>query len=470
MNNTDQIFTDMNENFRYLHMGLPEDILRRKLSGDFKGALRLIDQRLADPKIPQAMKHSLTAQREIICRLPADYPFTREEALARVREHIPDFTEAEFDERVDAGKIGWICSENGVRYFIRFFETLCKTEPAFGVRAGVTLPGAESAGKSAGKETYQEYCIRRMKEEGSCSCRIRVRSTMRIKDEVFVPGMKVRAHLPIPAECPEQTDIVLEEISPAGGQAAPGDAPQRTVFWEKTLMENETFTVQYSYIRKAVYHDTDRLTPDPVQPDFFTQEEAPHIVFTPYIRELTEKLTEGVDSPLEKARRFYDFITKNMTYTFMPSYFVLDNIAENCARNFTGDCGVFALLFLTLCRCAGIPARWQSGMATEPAFCGCHDWAQFYIAPYGWLYADPSYGLAAVRAGKEERRQFYFGNLEPCRMAANHAFQAPFTEGKKFWRADPYDNQVGEIELENRGLRYDEYERDKQVLLCEDLK
>ena len=55
-------------------------------------------------------------------------------------------------------------------------------------------------------------------------------------------------------------------------------------------------------------------------------------------------------------------------------------------------------------------------------------------------------------------------------MAANHAFQAPFTEGKKFWRADPYDNQVGEIELENRGLRYDEYERDKQVLLCEDLK
>jgi len=122
MNNTDQIFTDMNENFRYLHMGLPEDILRRKLSGDFKGALRLIDQRLADPKIPQAMKHSLTAQREIICRLPADYPFTREEALARVREHIPDFTEAEFDERVDAGKIGWICNEGGVRYFIRFFE------------------------------------------------------------------------------------------------------------------------------------------------------------------------------------------------------------------------------------------------------------------------------------------------------------------------------------------------------------
>ena len=55
-----------------------------------------------------------------------------------------------------------------------------------------------------------------------------------------------------------------------------------------------------------------------------------------------------------------------MRYTFMPSYFVLENIAENCARSFTGDCGVFALLFVTLCRCAGIPAQWQSGLAAEP--------------------------------------------------------------------------------------------------------
>ena len=51
---------------------------------------------------------------------------------------------------------------------------------------------------------------------------------------------------------------------------------------------------------------------------------------------------------------------------------------------------------------------------------------------------------AAVRAGKEERRKFYFGNLDPYRMVANRQFQAPFTVGKAHWRADPYDNQVGE--------------------------
>ena len=87
---------------------------------------------------------------------------------------------------------------------------------------------------------------------------------------------------------------------------------------------------------------------------------SPHIVFTPYIRALAAELSKGCETPLEKARNFYDFITLNFKYTYMPAYFSLEDIPGNCARTFTGDCGVFALLFITLCRCAGIPAQWQS--------------------------------------------------------------------------------------------------------------
>ena len=463
-------FPDMNDYFRYLHMGLPEDILRRKLAGDFSGAVRLIDRKLGLEETPQALKNCLLAQREIILRLPGDYPFTRAQALERIREHIPDFTEEEFEQRVDAGKIGWIYGEGGMRFFGRFFETLCKTEPGFADRAKVVMRGAESAGKNSPAINRLENCIAKLKEKGSCRFRIRVRAALQLRDELFVPGMQVRAHLPIPCGCEDQEDIVIEEISPAGGLIAPEEALQRTVCWDMALQENRPFSVQYSYVRRSVYRDIAQLRPGAEQPSFFTQEEPPHILFTPYIRELAAQLTRGLTNPLDKARRFYDFITLNMTYTFMPAYFVLENIPENCARSFTGDCGVFALLFLTLCRSVGIPARWQSGLAAEPDFCGAHDWVQFYIAPYGWLYADPSYGLAAARAGKEERRQFYFGNLDPYRMAANLAFQAPFTVPKRYWRADPYDNQVGELETALAGLRYEEYVRDKQVLLCQELE
>lgn len=459
---------NINDTFRYLNIGLPEDILRRKIHGDFEGAIRLIDRRLAMDNLPDALRCCLIVQREIIKRTHLDYPYTREDALNILREHIPDFTEEEFDERVDAGKIGWLYVNGEMHFFNRFFETMLKADPAFAHRAGKSLPGVESS--VTNKDNLLNRCISIMKEKGSMSNRIRIHAAMRVKDEVFEKGMFIRAHLPVPAACEQQSDIVIEKVFPENGMIAPEDAPQRTVCWEEYMEENHEFYVEYSYIHKATFHDTENMGPANVeQPSFYTQEEAPHIVFTPYIKELAATLTKDVTDPLEKARIFYDFITLNMKYTFMPAYFNLENIAETCARNYTGDCGVFALLFLTLCRCVGIPACWQSGFTAEPDFCGGHDWVRFYVEPYGWLYADTSYGVAAVRVNNEERRRFYFGNLDPYRMVANNEFQVPFTIDKKHWRADPYDNQVGEMETTDRGLSFEEYERSKVTLLCEEL-
>ena len=463
---------NINNAFRSLNVGLPEDILRRKLYGDFEGAVRLIDQRLARTDLPQGLRDCMTAQREMMLRTPPDFPFTREEALALVRESIPDFSDAEFDQRVDDGRIGWIYLKGEPRYFDRFFETMCKTDLDIARRAGLQTKGVEST-SAAEEEDYLERCCRLMRERGSLSNRIRIRATVQMNDELFTPGMFLRAHLPVPAACEQQSDIVIEEISP-GGAAAPEDAPQRTVCWEGTWQENPRFTVVYSYTHTEKYHDLSVPGTEPLLSDAelapFLAEEDPHIVFTPYIRSLAAELTGGVDEPLEKARRIYDFITLNMKYSFMPAYFGLENIPEYCARNFTGDCGVFALLFITLCRCAGVPAQWQSGLTAEPDYsCGCHDWARFYAPGYGWLYADPSYGIAAVRRGKEDRRRFYFGNMDPYRMVANNRFQAPFTVEKLHWRADPYDNQTGELETADRGLRYEEFDCSKEVLQFEEL-
>ncbi len=460
---------NINDTLRSLNVGLPEDILRRKLHGDFEGAVRLIDQRLARTDIPQGLRDCMTAQREIMLRMPEDYPFTREEALALVRERIPDFADGEFDQRVEDGRIGWIYINGEPRYFDRFFETMCKVDAGIASRAGVP-----ARRRSVEGEHYLDRCRRVMRERGSLGGRARIRATVRMKDELFTPGMFLRAHLPVPAACEQQSEIVIEEIS-HNGLAAPESAPQRTVCWEGTWQENPTFTVVYSYVHTAKFHDLSVPGTEPLLSEAelapCLAEEDPHIVFTPYIRALAAELTGGVEDPLEKARRIYDFITLNMKYNYMPAYFVLENISENCARNFSGDCGVFALLFITLCRCAGVPAQWQSGLEAGPTpdDCGCHDWARFYIPGRGWLYADPSYGISAARLGSEERRKFYFGNLDPYRMAANNRFQAPFTVEKVHWRADPYDNQTGELETAGKGLRDGEFERTKELLLYEEL-
>lgn len=460
---------NINDTLQYQNIGLPEDILRRKQWGDFEGALHLIDRRLSDPEITESLAHCLRVHREMIRLLPQEYPYTREDALNIIRNKIPDFTEEEFDELVDDRRIYWIYVKGEMRFFNRFFSSVCKAIPAFAKRAGVQLPGVESATGGTTEDGRLDITMRRMKAAGKLTNRIRIRATVKLKDEFFTPGMFIRAHLPIPSACQQQSDIRIEKVYPSHGIASPVDAPQRTVCWEEFVTENHEFEVVYSYLHTAEFKDAYHGSGIPGEYDFDLQEQAPHIVFTPYIRALCEELTRGLTDPLAKARAFYDYITLQMKYTFMPSYILLDNIVENCARNLTGDCGVFALTFITLCRCAGIPAQWQSGLTAEPDFIGGHDWVRFFVEPFGWIYADPSYGTGAVRLGKEERRQFYFGNLDPYRMVANSAFQQNFTIPKEHWRADPYDNQLGEMETGDRGFSFNDYIRTKEILTCEEV-
>ena len=62
---------NLNDSFRYLHMGVPDDIARLQGIGDFDEAIRRIDEKLAG-QLPNAMRQSLTAHREILRRLPLD--------------------------------------------------------------------------------------------------------------------------------------------------------------------------------------------------------------------------------------------------------------------------------------------------------------------------------------------------------------------------------------------------------------
>ena len=457
----------MNQNhyFKQSGIGLPEHVQHLKEAGYFDRAIGIIDTILADPATPKCMQENLLAQREMMVRMPIEFPYTYHDALAIIRQHIPDFTKEEMDHIIAQRKIRWSYVNGEFRIFNRFFSSLVKAYKGFAQRANQVLPGVESA---VGGIPLLDYSMQKMKKNGSMTNRIRIRASVKVKDEVFTPGMFVRAHLPIPSACPQQSDIRIEKYFPETAHIAPEDALHRAICWEETLEENQEFWVEYSYLHTACYNDLEGQVSQPGTYDFDLEEQAPHIVFTPYMKALVKELSDGVTDPLEKARIFYDFITKNMSYTFMPSYFLLENIPDTCAQNFNGDCGVFALLFLTMCRCAGIPAQWQSGFSAEPDFCGGHDWVRFYVEPQGWMFADCSYGVAANRNENEERRKFYFGNLDPYRMVANSAFAAPFTIRKDHWRADPYDNQVGEMETADRGLTYEEYERSKVVLLCEE--
>lgn len=468
---------DLNRCLESLNLGLPDDIRRLKEAGYYKEAIARIDACLAEdwtktqnqplcpggplpenpaPRGLEAMRDALLAQREILRRLPQNYTLTADQVLQQLQSQVRDFTEEEFQALDRAGAMDWRFVEGEKRYLCHAVETLLAIHADLAAR--LLDPPAPCPSWERNEAEHD-----RMQQEGSVSADITLETSIGMTDEAFAQALAqakqqgrdsvhVRVWLPLPAACPAQSRISLDSFTEAPAFIAPETAAQRTAYWEADLTENRRFGAVYSYRTTARYADPLHMTAAPEQPTFDTEEQLPHLEFTPYLRALAAQLTQGLTDPVQKAKRIYDYVTLNVHYHFQPFYFVHENITNSCARDRRGDCGVMASTFIVLCRLAGIPAQWQSGLIVRRETVGCHDWAAFYVEPQGWMYADCSAGVAMARAGNEKMRLHYFGNLDTGRMVANRALNAPFEPPMCSFRADPCDNQVGEMEVDGVGL------------------
>ncbi len=433
------------ENIKYLACTLPSEIAHFRDIGDFDGELRAI-AKLRERKIPEFLRLRLLIEEAIANEMRRDYKMSFDELLVGVRKKYPFCTPQMLTEIVERGHADYI-----YRGTERFFQNsavsnVCNEEVRF--FSGV-ISGREPA--PVYNELRREH-RRIMLEKGYHAVRYRIREEL-APDIVERDGRRIRVHLPYPAITPEQTDIVLHSSS---HPVRISDASQRTAFIECEDKHGAVYSVDFSYTVRMPYVSLDPAAVSAEQPSFYLGEQYPHVVFTPAIRAAARELKGNETNPLILARRAYDFVTENVTYSYMRTYLAIENIPEFALLNGRGDCGVMSLLFITLCRAMGVSARWQSGSHVRPNAIGSHDWAQFYVAPYGWLYADPSFGGGAREMGDDEMWNHYFGNLDCLREINNTEFQTPFDPPKKFMRDDPYDNQRGEAEYEDYGLDYNE--------------
>lgn len=446
---------------KYLNIRLPEDIERYKKAGFFKKAGELIEKKI-EKGCPEPLKKRLELELELFHVWEEEYPYSEEDALIFLKKRIEGITEEEFKELTDAGEFDWIYRE-GKRYYLRtFYENLLKIGHPLTKR----LKAEPDPEGNAGKQRLLNESMKFMKENGGTAWKIRIRTTLKIREESIRKGHSITVHLPVPTLGTQVRRIEILDGT-QGMETAPEDFPSRTACFQGPVREDGTYFVEYQYENHLRYIRPEAELAERRLPDWsgeFLREEEPHITFTPMIKDLYREIVGDEDNPLKKAEKIYIYITGNIRYSYVRKYSILPNIAEYAAVNGKGDCGVQAVLFITLCRYGGIPARFQSGLYAAPGDVGGHDWAQFYIEPYGWLFADLSFGGSARRIGNEERRRFYFGNLDPFRMPANSAFQHEFFRPQKFLRQDPTDNQYGECEYEDRALSSWEYETVHQIV------
>ncbi|GAU77810.1 transglutaminase-like domain-containing protein [Fusibacter sp. 3D3] len=512
-------------NLEYLRVSCPENIDNLVKMGAFSQARAAIERHMT-LEIPTILKERLEHELLTMELIERDFLQTKSELFKALSPYIVGLDLAEIDTFESEGYLLWHMIEGEKKYHKRAVKTVLKENIRLGNR--LKLDQYEPAKACLKEHKAVDLAIDKMRSTGEITVETTLKTSLKIKPEVLegilVSAREVtsRFYLPLPRRAHFTKAVEVLETSSSNYQIASEQALQRVIYAEGNLASNtsdssdsddsddssdsddsddsgDAFEIKYRFLNHMMYRplyemaeqleqkNKDETTDGQV--DFlnakemhlkkmnlyghlsqedqeqYLKEKSPHILFTPLLVDLAHKIVEQETEPLIKAKRIYDYITQHIRYRFMGSYRMLLNIPEYGALNMRGDCGVQALLLITLLRIVGVPATFASGLTSAPDVgCGMHDWSAFYVEPYGWCFADASYGGSAYRRDLKDKWHFYFGNLDPYRMMSNFDFQVPFEFPKAFVREDAYDNQVGEVETSSGALFSDDYIENTQLI------
>ncbi len=460
------------KNLPFLAVNLPEEVKMYHYSGDFEGEIRVIDRWLTKD-LPESQRKRLEIQRIFAEQMLDDYALTEAQFIAALKERYPAVTEDIVDVLVQKGNLDFIL-KNGTRHFQhQALTNACN-------RHGDYMKSLEDPNYTPeDHSTSGHENILAMKAEGGLSYRYEVEEWIKLEPHAERAGEILRLWFPYPVACATQPESEIKLISSSHPVTVTGDV-HRTAFMEVPCEAGATYSVRFSFVQRAAYTDLSGHQPTGIPAgqglsaedlEKYTSEQYPHIRFTPTVLALANEIKGDETDPLRIAKKIYDWICDNVRYSYVRDYLLIENIPEFVMVNRYGDCGTMALTFITLCRALGIPAKWQSGSSCRPDGIGSHDWCMFYVAPYGWLYCDPSYGEGAARNNNTVRREHYFGNLDPFRLVASDEFQQPLTPDKQLCRMDPYDNQSGEAEYADgqHNIFFDDRTHGRRVVSAEKL-
>ncbi len=290
-----------------------------------------------------------------------------------------------------------------------------------------------------------------------------IRYTITLDADAVPPGEVIRCWMPYPREdTPRQDMVNLISADPAGYIVAPPETKQRTVYFEQTAVEGEpaVFSMELQFRSWSQYFPPALFTARreshaPVHTEAYTAERQPHIVFSDEIKELAGSLVTPGMSDYEKVRAFYLWINDNIIWTSAIEYGLMPDIPGYVLSNRRGDCGMQTMLFLALCRYAGVPARWQSGWMMHPGHVNLHDWSEVWLEPAGWVPVDVSFKLQP--SGIAGVSEFYITGMDSYRLTVNNDYGMRLYPPKDHPRSEPLDFQRGELEWDGGNLYFDKW-------------
>lgn len=449
------------------------DAARLEVAGDFVAADARLVRVEATPGLGPAAAESVAFERERLRRIRRDFRLTRAQVWEAVRAAIRDVTPGEFERWIHEGRFDVRRIDDAEWFFVSSVSNLFFRDP--GLEARRLKPKSRTALQEAylASATSIREAARREGRPYVLPKTYRMRMTVSLASNAVPAGTPVSAWLPVPRRYPYQDRFeLLRTSSPVRALEAEDSCIRSVHLVQPAAVEGATeFEVEYTYRASGVWFDLDPARSRPIDPADPALRpwlgEAPHVRFTPAMRRLAAEVGGTETNAVRRARQFHRWIAEEFRYSYAPEYSTIRDLAESCRASRRGDCGQLALLFITLCRISGIPARWQSGWAIFPGDETIHDWCEIHLAPWGWVPVDPYMGLYAMRyatalpaAEREALRDFYFGGLSQHRMAANSDHNQELRPTRHAPRSDPVDFQRGELEAGGRNLYFDVFDYD----------
>lgn len=454
------------------YCGIVEDVKKLRNAGEFTKATELIDKYLVDNQtVDEQVKQKLLFEKERFSRIRWDFSETETTQIETMKKNIKGFKSEEFyewdkkgylDKKVIDGKTYYLDS-NTYNLFFAHEEIYNR---AIGWKDLNKV--AQSRLKMA-RDVITGY--EKEKTQLVNKTTVTLELTLTIEKNVVPAGKIVKYWMPFPLEINRQKDIELVETSTEPKKVVSNGSDIGYVYLEQKAVKDKptVFTAKIKMTTFAFYQPIDAAKVQQYDPNdetykkyiqFRTEHETP----LPEFKELVKKIIGDETNPYLKAKKIYDWIPTYIRYSYSPEYSTIDNLTKFFYDRRRGDCGVQTLLFMTFCKIAGVPTRWQSGWTTDGEFAGMHDWCEIYIMPYGWLPVDMSFGSHAIfdaygmpEADKKLLNEFFFGNIDQYRWVVNNQHTVDLDPPKKSFRSDIGDFQRGELEYDDTNIYFDKF-------------
>jgi transglutaminase-like putative cysteine protease len=134
------------------------------------------------------------------------------------------------------------------------------------------------------------------------------------------------------------------------------------------------------------------------------------------LRETSAKIVGDETNLYWRARKIYDWVLGSLEYERVGGW----DLPPTLVKRGTGSCSEYSILYISLCRLAGIPARYVGSVAMRGDKASIddvyHRWCEVYLPGYGWIPVDPSRGDKPSASGRGKG----FGTLSKRLFVTTH--------------------------------------------------